>query len=246
MKLVADQGNTACKYYFFEGKRLLGVYYGEGSNQESHLTHVLQYHGPFKKCILSSVAKEDTALFEGLAARMATIRFNPASTPVPIDIQYKTPETLGPDRLAAAVGGNTLFPGEPVLVIDAGTCIKYDMVAGNAYLGGIITPGIVMQAKAMHTFTGKLPLIQPLPADRPALTGNNTHESMLSGIINGSLASMEGIIAQYLSAFPDLKVVLTGGQMHFFDKRLKYSIFALPNLVGVGLNEILDFNEDNA
>lgn len=244
MKLVADQGNTACKYYFFNQKRLMGVYYGEGTLQKSHLEHVLRYHGPFQSAILSSVTGEESEMEYALAAEMPLIRFFPGKTPVPVAIRYLTPETLGPDRLAAAIGGQYLFPGQSVLTIDAGTCIKYDIVTEGAYLGGIISPGIIMQAKAMHTFTGKLPLVQPDPAELPDLTGNSTRTAMLSGIINSTLAAMEGIIAKYLESFPGLKIVLSGGQWQYFDKRLKYSIFAHPNLVGVGLNEILDFNED--
>ncbi|HRZ41784.1 MAG TPA: type III pantothenate kinase [Bacteroidales bacterium] len=244
MKLVADQGNTACKYYFFDQKRLMGIYYGEGSRQQSHLDHVLRYHGPFQGAILSSVTAEEPGIEASLVSEMPLLRFVPGQTPVPLAIRYKTPATLGPDRLAAAVGGQYIFPGHSVLTIDAGTCIKYDIVTEGAYLGGIISPGINMQARAMHTFTGKLPLVQPNPEELPVLTGEDTLTSMLSGIINTTLASMDGIIARYLESFPELKIVLTGGQWQYFDKRLKYSIFAHPNLVGVGLNEILDFNED--
>lgn len=246
MKLVADHGNTACKYYFFDQKRLIGVYYGEGTRQQAHLDHVLHDHGPFQSAILSSVTGDDSEMERVLASAMPLLRFIPGQTPVPVAIHYKTPATLGPDRLAAAVGGQYLFPGLPVLTIDAGTCIKYDLVTEGAYLGGIIAPGINMQAMAMHTFTGKLPLVQPDPKALPDLTGEDTRSAMLSGIINTTLAAMEGIITRYLESFPGLRVVLTGGHWQYFDKRLKYSIFAHPNLVGVGLNEILDFNEDKA
>jgi type III pantothenate kinase len=243
-KLIIDHGNTACKYYFFQGKAETGMYYGEGPDQSEHLHFVLSGFGPFDRAIFCSVSNPGAFPIEELNNRMPTLYFN-STVPVPIENAYKTPATLGTDRLAAAVGANSLFPGETLLVIDAGSCITFDLIHNQVFMGGLITPGIIMQAKAMHTFTGKLPLIHPVSTDHPSLTGTDTYDAMLSGIINGTISAMEGIIGRYLNLFHGLKIILTGGNLNFFDKQLKYSIFALPNLVGAGLNEILDFNEDN-
>lgn len=244
MKLVIDYGNTTRKYFFFDGKELTGTWYGDKGEPVSGTEKALSDHGPFSACILSSVIGYDNLFLTWLRSRMPVIQFS-AATPIPIENHYLTPETLGPDRLAAAVGGHSVFPDVPVLVIDAGTCIKYDLVVNHAYKGGIIAPGIGMQARALHTFTEKLPLMEPVADANPNLVGRDTDGSLLSGIVNVTLASMEGIIAQFGALYPGLRVMLTGGDLNYFDKRLKCSIFALPNLVAQGLNEILDFNEDN-
>jgi type III pantothenate kinase len=165
-------------------------------------------------------------------------------TPLPVKILYKTPRKLGKDRIALAVAAYATFPGENVLVIDAGTTITYDVVNNKGeYLGGAISPGIRMRLKALHTFTGKLPLIEE-PDTIPDWVGNDTRSAILSGVLNGVLAETEGFIQSYQARFPQLKIVLSGGDEKYFDKRLKNNIFALPNFVITGLKEILDYNEE--
>lgn len=162
-------------------------------------------------------------------------------TPIPIQNLYKTPETLGKDRLAVAVAAAELFPGKNCLIIDAGTCITYDFIDRIAqYHGGAISPGIPLRFKALHTFTQKLPLVNHKNFE--GLAGSTTEESILSGVLNGAVAEMEGTIQRYERRYQDLQVILTGGDMNFFDKKLKSHIFAIPNLVLKGLNVILDFN----
>jgi type III pantothenate kinase len=142
------------------------------------------------------------------------------------------------------VGANLYFPNQDVLVIDAGTCIKYDFVnKANAYLGGSISPGLQMRFKALHTLTEKLPLVQPV-LNVDYLIGSSTEEAILSGVLNGCIAEIDGIIQQYKSNYKNLKVVLSGGDSIYFDKTLKNSIFASPNIVLEGLNAILDYNVD--
>ncbi|MGE5423944.1 MAG: type III pantothenate kinase, partial [Syntrophothermus sp.] len=155
-----------------------------------------------------------------------------------------TPDTLGRDRIAAATGGQSLFPGHDVLVINAGTCITYDFVTGNReYAGGSISPGMMMRFRALHTFTGKLPLLSP--DETEILTGNSTESSIQSGVMEGITAEMEGITGKYRSLYPELKVVLSGGDLNYFVNRLKINIFAFPNIVIQGLHQILKFNVDN-
>ncbi len=242
MKLIMDLGNTTQKYFFFEGKQLTGKVLLEGKVDVATIRGIIESYGPFSSAILSSVVKMDERVLAEFRCIEYFLVFN-YQTPVPIRNLYATPETLGPDRLAAAIGGYMHFTDHPVLVIDAGTCIKYELVAGHTYRGGIIAPGLSMQAKALHTFTDKLPLVIPVADNDVPLAGLDTKGSLMSGIINATLASMEGIIGRFMDSYPDLKIILTGGDLKYFDKRLKYSIFALPNLVAVGLNKILDFNE---
>jgi type III pantothenate kinase len=156
--------------------------------------------------------------------------------------KYDSPETLGKDRLAAAVAGNHLFPNQNVLVIDAGTCIKYDFINAQAeYLGGAISPGLQMRFNALHIFTEKLPLIE-LTVFK-TLIGKNTTDSLLSGVINGTLSEIDGIIDQYREIYPEIQIVLSGGDAEYLVGKLKKGIFAVSNIVLQGLKIILDYND---
>jgi type III pantothenate kinase len=127
-------------------------------------------------------------------------------------------------------------------VIDAGTCIKYNFVnSNNEYIGGAIATGLEMRLKALHTFTSRLPLLK-VDEDYNTLVGTNSIESILSGAQGGAVAEMEGCIALYRQQYPDIKVVITGGDVNFFEKRLKNSIFADEYLILKGLNIILEYN----
>jgi len=149
---------------------------------------------------------------------------------------------LGKDRIAAVTGAWSMFPAKNILAIDAGTCITYDLITSNGeYLGGGISPGIRMRFQAMHTFTGKLPLVEPEDFDE--LIGRSTRESLLSGVYNGVMAEISELIRLYGKKFDDLTVILTGGDHVFLHNKLKISIFAVPELVLLGLNEIFDYND---
>jgi type III pantothenate kinase len=161
--------------------------------------------------------------------------------PLPIQINYKTPETLGVDRIAAVCGAIDIFPNRSSLVIDAGTAITYDFIDGHGnYEGGAISPGIEMRFEALHTFTERLPLVTK--NGDLTLIGNSTETCIRSGVLNGVVAEMEGIINNYKQLYPDLGVVLCGGNSFFFENRLKPTIFATPDLVLSGLNRILLHN----
>ena len=138
---------------------------------------------------------------------------------------------------------NAEFTNEPVLKIDFGTCITYDFVnAGNQYLGGAISPGMMMRFKALHNYTAKLPLIDPMQFSRFDLTGVDTSGSIASGVVNGVKNEVEGIINDYKQRFGSLKVVATGGDCGLFVTLIKSEIFARPYLVLQGLNRILNYN----
>ena len=163
---------------------------------------------------------------------------------MPFDNQYESPKTLGQDRIAAVAGAQGIAEGKTTLVIDAGTCITYDLLEhGQTYLGGMISPGIEMRLNSLSTFTGKLPKIEfdvnELPID---LIGRNTKDSILSGVVNSVIEELNGNIHRFKTQYPELKVVLTGGHLAVFESYIKFEIFADPNLVLHGLNRILDHN----
>ena len=163
---------------------------------------------------------------------------------LPFKNKYKTPETLGADRIALIGAAMQNYSSNSVLVIDAGTCITFDFVnRKKEYYGGAISPGVEMRYKAINTFTTNLPLLE---LDYPKkLIGNSTENSIHSGIINGVLSEIEGVIERYKEFDEKLTVVLTGGDTNFLAKRLKNGIFANPNFLLEGLNYILNYNIKN-
>jgi type III pantothenate kinase len=159
-------------------------------------------------------------------------------TPLPVFNAYSTPETLGKDRLANACGASALFPGEHVLVFDAGTCLKADLVtADRTYLGGSIAPGLTMRFKALHHYCPALPLIS-VSGESP-LTGVSTETSIRSGVLNGMVAEITGLLNSYREAYPGVRAVLTGGDTPVLVNRLQKDIFAVPGLTLHGLHAIL-------
>jgi type III pantothenate kinase len=162
-------------------------------------------------------------------------------TPLPFKSLYHTPETLGLDRMAAVAGSNILHPKQNCLVVDIGTCITFDLIdESGTYHGGGISPGIEMRLKAMHKFTSKLPIITFNGSTE--LIGKTTKQCMLSGVANGTIAEIEGILYRYKQFFEDLTIIFCGGGSKFFETKIKEHIFAVPNLVLIGLNRILRYN----
>lgn len=195
-----------------------------------------------KRVIVASVVNNYKKLVNHLTEKLNLLEFT-SETPVPIKNMYKSMHTLGNDRLAAAVGAFQQFPNEDTLAIDAGTCIKYDFTNSKGeYLGGGISPGIDMRFKALNNFTDRLPLV-PRNDDFNQLIGTNSHESILSGVQTSVVAEVDGMISQYTQNYPNIKVMLTGGDASFFETRLKKKpIFADPFLILKGLNAILEYN----
>lgn len=246
MNLVLDLGNTLHKYAVYHQDELV-FQKSETQLLPEHLETLIDTFN-ITDAILSSVDHFDEKLELWLDEHFNLLKFNP-TTPLPITNAYATPATLGKDRLAAAVGANAAFPGKNVLSIDAGTCIKYDFVDANGvYHGGAIAPGLMMRLKAMHNFTARLPLIEPTAISnmlKPALTGDSTTNSMLSGALNGALLEVDGVIDAYRNTYGDIFPLLSGGDAGFFELHLKSRIFARPNLVLEGLNSILKYNINN-
>ena len=240
LKLTIDFGNTFQKLAVFDGKDLILKEIFQDLKTEA-LIRFVEKNGPFRGIILSSVSDHPSEVERFLSQQAKFIMLD-SQTPVPVKNLYETPESLGKDRIAAVSGAWSLFPGRNILVIDAGTCITYDLLTKKGeYLGGGISPGIRMRFRAMHTFTGKLLLIEP--GDFDELIGRSTAGSLLSGVYNGVVAEIRGLILLYQEKFDDLIVIITGGDHQFLHNKLKINIFAVPELVLLGLNEIFDHND---
>ncbi len=241
MKLAIDIGNTFTKLAIFEQTEIIKLYHFKQFSIKE-LYQIEADYSNINSAIVSTVNKLPQALKGYLYKNYHFIELN-SNTPIPIVNKYKTPETLGNDRLAAVVAGASLYPNQNVLVIDAGSCITFDFVnRKNEYIGGSISPGIQIRFKAMNSFTQNLPLIEYKKFDY--LIGSTTEESILSGVLNGVLNEIDGIITSYKGNYENLTIILGGGDYICFDKRLKNNIFAIPNIVLLGLNVILDFNDN--
>ena len=244
--LVIDIGNTFTKIAVFRQDELLQAGHFAELETEMLLDLVDQYQ--VNKVIISSVKTETEHWRSALAEKVDLKYFNIEMT-AGIRNQYKTPQTLGLDRLAAVIGAYKLYPGKGSLVIDAGTAITYDWVdAEGNYFGGSISPGLNTRYKALNYYAGKLPLIN---ADSmfDKDYGDDTVTAIRSGVQNGIKYELTGFINSYKKKEQELNVILTGGDSIFFDTLLKNSIFAPciknePYLVLKGLNAAIQNNND--
>jgi len=240
-RLVVDIGNSRTKVAIFDDNKLIKNEVAEHLNAGQLRDYLKE--GTIQQSIISSVKDEIEDLEDVLIGQTDYIRFS-AKLNSGINNYYKSPETLGLDRLAVVIGAMALYPRKNCLVIDLGSCITYDAVDKNGvYKGGSISPGLNMRLRAMHELTGRLPLISL--ADFDGLEGNNTQTSMLSGVVNGTFSEISGFIERYKEQYSELQVILCGGDANFFDTRLKNSIFAHtlktePDLVLIGLNEVIN------
>jgi len=242
IKIVVDLGNTRAKIASFSNNETKEIRIFK-THSFRHIQKYLNTAPEKTYCIVSSVVDLPEGFINFLHSRFKTLMLN-TDTPLPIKNLYHSPETLGKDRLAAAVSAWNIYPGKNLLVIDAGTAITMDLVTCNGeFIGGAISPGLDMRFKALHTFTGKLPLVKRKNINY--LTGTTTIDSICSGVINGTVAEIDGIIDKYRCLYPGLITIFGGGDCKFLHKRLKNSIFALPNPVLNGLLIILDYNIEN-
>ncbi len=238
--LVLDYGNTLKKLAVFKNNKLVSCTKTKDSIQPIIKDIKTNFPG-VTHAIIGSVTTVSDAERQLLQSQFKLFVFN-HNTPLPFKNAYHTPHSLGLDRLANVAGGRALFPNNNLLIVDIGSCITYDIVTQEGiYLGGAISPGLPLRAKAMHHFTQHLPLIQP--AQTTALLGTDTHTCMQSGVLHGTTAEIEGMITAYSSDYKNLKTILSGGDTLYFEKRLKNNIFAAPNLVLEGLYNILKYNE---
>ena len=215
MNLALDIGNTAVKWAAFEG-------------------HTLLEHGLVAGSVLACASGK-------LPDTVYDIPLLSAETPLPIRLDYKTPQTLGPDRIAAACGAWSLHRGEACLVIDAGTCITVDFLASDGvYHGGAIMPGLSMNLKALHDGTARLPLVSLEGIDRAPALGRSTEESILAGTLGSTLLALAGYVALYREKCGKLNVLLTGGDAQRLIKAGATGWEYQPMLTLTGLNEIME------
>ena len=241
MNLIVDIGNTRVKAAVFEGDTVLELVVFDKKRIISEVKKIIKKNN-ISKGIVSSVASISPKKLLKLESLMPFLVVS-SLTKVPFKNLYKTPKTLGVDRIALVVSAVRKYKNRNVLIIDAGTCITYDFVNEKSeYLGGAISPGIKMRFQSLHNYTSKLPLLEKKPLS--SFIGGNTNESINSGVVNGLINEVDGVILDYKEKYIDLTVVLTGGDTNFLAKQLKSSIFANQNFLLEGLNKLLIFNQD--
>lgn len=228
MNLAIDIGNTAVKWATFDGHTLVdsGVATAtEPLPQAESFDHVL------------ACASGNPEWLDADVPRLGS------TTPLPIAIDYLTPATLGPDRIAAACGAWVLHRGEACMVVDAGTCITADLVdSSGTYRGGVIMPGLKMNLQALHTFTAKLPLLDIANISKATLPGRSTEESIVAGTLGTTLLALRGMAETYASKAAGLRVLLTGGDAELLARNSGWEHHR--HLTLIGLNEIMMQNDN--
>ncbi len=238
MNLIVDIGNTSTKLALFEGKECISQERINGLSIRE-LDKIFTSHN-VKQAIVSSVKTLPPYILDLLYSSIPTVHLLTSRSLLPFKIEYDTPETLGPDRIAAVAGSYKLFPGSEILIIDAGTAITFDFLSADIYKGGNISPGLTMRFKALNEFTDKLPLLTI--EDLFTNPGRNTRDAILAGVITGVTYEINEYIRTFKNKLKDFKVILTGGDSELLKDKINYQIIYKPDIVIDGLNYILEYN----
>ena len=240
MNLIIDVGNTYAKLAVFNKNKIVKKDVIKASVLLSSVKKILKNYPRIKNAILSTVGNLADKKLSKIQSTVDLMILD-SGINLPFNNLYQTPNTLGSDRIALVCAASIKYPDKNVLIIDAGTCITYDFITKeNNYLGGSISPGIGLRYQSLHNLTANLPL---LSVKKPkGIIGNNTQDSIHSGVINGVVNELLGVIGEYEREFEELTVILTGGDAEFLSKQLKSSIFANSNFLLEGLNYILEYN----
>jgi type III pantothenate kinase len=238
MNLIVDIGNTSTKLAVFEGKTKLShsrINELSCEELEKELTGLT-----IRKAIVSSVKKLPPFISDLFFTNIPFVHILSYKSLLPFKIEYDTPETLGPDRIAAVAGAFNLFPLEDILIIDAGTALKFEFLSSSTYKGGNISPGLQMRFKALNKFTDKLPLVTP--PEIFSFPGRNTADAIAAGVITGITYEINEYIRTFENNHTEFKVILTGGDSELLKDKIAHHFTYLPDIVIDGLNYILEYN----
>jgi len=249
MNLCIDQGNSRTKVALMtdDGKMINHFIYKQFSSTDVERLFNLY---DISDSIISSVVDIEAAVVNTLHRRSRHFVLFDHNTPVPIVNGYDTPNTLGQDRLAAAVGAKSLCPNENLLIIDAGSAITYDFVSDKGeYVGGNIAPGVKMRFTVLQRMTKKLPMVEADENELIPLFGKNTRDAMKAGVLRGIAYEVKGYMRTLREKVPHFETFLTGGNAAYILNNVRPSrteerkLRLEKHLVLIGLNEILIFNK---
>ena len=241
MNLALDIGNNYFKIGIYKNSDLIYFFSDNNIKIDSVINKVFSEYNDLICAIISNVSSINVIdLFNNYKIRVLQLD---SSFNFPFKIHYKTPSTLGNDRLALAASASLLYPKSNKIIIDVGTCITIDFLdSDNNFFGGSISPGIDMRYKSLNNYTSNLPLLQI--SNRFSFPGDSTENSIHSGVIGGVCNEINGFIENISSKHDEVKVILTGGNAKFLSKTLKITIFANQNFILDGLNSIINLNKE--
>lgn len=240
MNLCIDIGNSFIKLAIVENREVLH----KDVVKKIYVSKIkeIKRSFDFKSVIVGASGKLPKSIMRHLGQNYHLLILS-ADTPLPIQIGYKTPKTLGRDRIAAVVGAHAIYPESDNCVIDIGTCITFDVILkSKLYVGGNISPGVELRLKAMNDYTARLPLVKRGGLDH--LLGESTEEALQNGATIGTLLEIKSFIESVRQKYSKINVIITGGDAIFFAEAINSKIFVNPNLVLIGLNEIMKFNAE--
>ncbi len=238
MNLTVDAGNSFVKIAVMDKDGAVASWQTESFTQEL-LRRIVEEYAP-QRAIVAASGAGGAELCRMVGALVPqTMEMTPLVR-LPIGIDYATPHTLGADRIAAAVGAVELYGNRPMLIVDFGTAITFDLVVDGVFRGGNISPGVRMRFEALHERTARLPLCSE--ADWVAGVGNSTRSAIAAGVIEGIVNEVEGYISRFSAKEPGIMTIFCGGGAEYFVNRIKNAIFANCNMTNVGLNRILEYN----
>jgi len=230
--VIVDAGNTSVKVAHIKNSQIQSVH------RFAHVSDALSTISDADVVCASVLNENFKQLFINSGGSFHQITHQ---SKLPFKSAYGSMETIGVDRLCNMAAAFKLFESQNCLVVDIGTCIKFDFLSeNNLYLGGSIAPGIELRYKALHEHTSQLPMLDFKSA--AAIIGADTNKSMHSGVINGIQHEIKGMILRYEKDFGDLKILISGGDASYFDFPQKSNIFANKNLTLEGIVEIYEFN----
>jgi type III pantothenate kinase len=238
MNLIIDIGNSGTKLAVFNNNLKSASVRFDALTGEILSDFLIKYKTD--KAIISSVKEIPSFINDVLGKEVKYRHVLSHKSRLPFTIGYETPETLGPDRIAAVAGAFNTFKGSDTLVIDAGTAITFDLLEGKAYRGGNISPGIETRFRSLNMFTGKLPLITR--SENFTSPGLNTRDAILAGVIMGIIYEINEYIRTFEEKYKHIKFIITGGDGGFLKERLSEKIMYMPDIVTEGLNYILEYN----
>jgi type III pantothenate kinase len=242
MNLIFDIGNSSTKMAVFAGHKKIRAL----RTRQFHCDELEKIFAPYlpeiDKVIVSTVRNTPEFVIDLATHGIPYVHVLSHKSKLPFKNEYETPETMGTDRIAAAAGACLHFPGKRVLIIDAGSAITYDYIAGKAFKGGNISPGLSMRFKALHRFTGKLPLAATTEKFKPL--GRNTTGAVTAGVINGVIFEINQYIRTFEEKHSGIEVILTGGDAGYLKSRIKHKVTYMPDIVIDGLNYILEYNAE--
>ena len=239
MNLVVDIGNTLIKVAVVERDEVVYMQQAE-SIEEVDLVTLCERFPSLRRAIVASTAFPTADVAVLLRDKGFDVLEMTSLTPVPIGNIYQSPETLGVDRLAAAVAAVEVMGCRDCLVVDFGTAITIDLVEDGIYRGGNISPGVRTRFRALHDYTGRLP--ECSPTDEKLEYGSTTRQAIEQGVMQGITYEIEGYISHFSAQNVKISLIFTGGDAKYFVKRIKNAIFANCELVICGLNRILEYN----